>query len=149
MEGKKRKAAGFWFSIIAFVAALVGLAGMYFCSSMYAAYAYKTINMMLIYGGTAAVLILISALLPSTRLGNHNVLTAIFVWAAIGLMMSVVGTMILDRILMIAGLFSYNSQNTIGWQVFYVTVVGVAGYLVSCLALIIASFTKTVKIVDA
>ena len=101
---KKRKAAGFVFAIIALVAAIVGIVGMYICSNMYDAYAYKTINMMLIYAGTAIVLILLSALLPSTKLGNHNVLTAIFVWAAIGLMMSVVGTMILDRILMIAGL---------------------------------------------
>ena len=146
---KKRKAAGFVFAIIALVAAIVGIVGMYICSNMYDAYAYKTINMMLIYAGTAIVLILLSALLPSTKLGNHNVLSAIFGWAAIGLMMAVVGTMILDRILMIAGLFSYNSQNAIGWQVFYATVVGVAGYLVSCLALIISSFAKTVKEVAA
>ena len=53
--------------------------------------------------------------------------------------------MISDRVLMIAGLFSYNSQNMVGWRVFYATVTGIAAFVVGCILLIIASFMKNAK----
>lgn len=39
-----------------------------------------------------------------------------------------------------AGLFSYNAQNTAGWQVFYATAVAMVALVVSAVLLIIASF---------
>ena len=59
--------------------------------------------------------------------------------------MAVVGAMILDRILMIAGLFSYNSQNQLGWSVFYAVVTGSVAFIIACLALIIGAFTPSVR----
>ena len=53
--------------------------------------------------------------------------------------------MILERILMIAGLFSYNSQNMTGWSVFYAIVVCAVALVIANVALIIGAFTKSVK----
>ena len=61
--------------------------------------------------------------------------------------MAVVGTMVSDRVLMIAGLFSYNSQNMVGWSVFYATVTGAVAFVLGCLLLIVASFMKNAKTV--
>ena len=53
--------------------------------------------------------------------------------------------MILSRILLISGLFSWNSMNTAGWKVFYVSVASMVCYVVSIILLIISAFLKTVK----
>ncbi|MBQ9189832.1 MAG: hypothetical protein IJ138_10945, partial [Clostridia bacterium] len=77
--------------------------------------------------------------------GNHDYISTVAVVAAVALFMAIVGTMILDRILMIAGLFSYNSQNMTGWSVFYATVTSAVALVIACLALIIGAFTPSVK----
>ena len=48
-----------------------------------------------------------------------------------------------DRVMLIAGLFSYNAGNTEGWKVFYVTIVAVAGILLACFSLIAGAFMNT------
>ena len=65
--------------------------------------------------------------------------------AAVGLFAAVICGMILSRILLISGLFSWNSMNTAGWKVFYVSVASMVCYVVSIILLIISAFLKTVK----
>ncbi|WP_081644411.1 hypothetical protein [Butyrivibrio sp. AE3009] len=64
---------------------------------------------------------------------------------AIALFTTAFGKILSERILLIAGLFSYDSVNTVGWQVFSVTVVAFAGFIVGALVLIIGAFTRSVK----
>lgn len=140
----KKIGAGSYFSFIAAIAGVVGVVAMMISSNIDKAYAYKTVNNLLIMGICGIILCLIAVWSPS-RFGNHDILSTVGNIAAIWLFMSVVGTMISDRVLMIAGLFSYNSQNMVGWRVFYATVTGVAAFVLGCILLIIGSFLRNAK----
>lgn len=140
----KKFTVGSWFTAIAALAGIVGVAAMLKSSNIDTAYAYKTVNTLTLMGICGVLLCLVSVWAP-TRFGNHDVLSTFGTVGAIGLFMSVVGTMISDRVLMIAGLFSYNSQNMVGWRVFYATVTGAVAFVVGCLLLIAASFMKNAR----
>ena len=77
--------------------------------------------------------------------GNHTPVTAVCVLGAIALYSYVYGQCILQRVVLIAGLFSFNSGNTAGWQVFYVTIAAVACLIVGALLMVVGSFYKSVK----
>ena len=141
---QKKKAAGAYLCCVAAIAGIVGVVAMYFSSNIDSAYAYKALNNLLLMGIGGVVLCLLAMWVP-TKLGNHDIISTLSVLGAITLYMFVVGSMISDRVLMIAGLFSYNSQNMVGWRVFYVTVVAVAGFVVASLILVISAFLKSVK----
>ena len=85
------------------------------------------------------------AIWSPTKFGNHDFISTAAVVGAIALFSAVIGAMILERILMIAGLFSYNSQNMTGWSVFYAIVVCAVALVIANVALIIGAFTKSVK----
>lgn len=140
----KKFSAGSYFTLIAAIAGIVGIVGMMISSNIDKAYAYKTVNTLLLMGICGVVLCLVAVWSP-TRFGNHDLLSTVGTVGAIGLFMAVVGTMIADRVLMIAGLFSYNSQNAVGWRVFYATLTGVIAFVVGCLLLILASFMRNAK----
>ena len=145
---KRKKTAGAYLCGLAAILGIVGIVAMFLSHNIDTAYAYKTVMNMLAMGAGAVVLCLLAMWFP-TKLGNHDILSTICVIGAIALFMAVVGTMISDRVLMVAGLFSYNSQNMVGWRVFYATVVGVGAYVLSCLILIISAFANSVKEVAA
>ena len=65
--------------------------------------------------------------------------------AAIALIVATIGNIINSRILLISGLFSFNSQNMVGWHVFYITVACLVCYVVAIVAMIIGSFCKATK----
>ena len=62
--------------------------------------------------------------------------------AAIACNMVVVNFVVSERILMIAGIFSYNSGDTVGWSVFYVVVAASVCAVLSCVATMVSSFMK-------
>lgn len=140
----KKFTVGSWFTVIAAIAGIVGVIFMLKSSNIDTAYAYKTVNTLTLMGVCGVVLCLLAVWSP-TRFGNHDIISTFGSVGAIGLFMAVVGTMISDRVLMIAGLFSYNSQNMVGWRVFYATVTGAVAFVVGCLLLILASFMKNAK----
>ena len=140
----KKFAAGSWFNLLAAVAGAVGVIAMLRSSNIDSAYAYKTVNTLLLMGIGGIVLCLIAVWSP-TKFGNHDFISTFGAVGAIAFFMAVVGTMISDRILMIAGLFSYNSQNMVGWSVFYATVTGIAALVVGSILLIIGSFLRNAK----
>ena len=61
---------------------------------------------------------------------------------AIALNMFVINGIVLDRILMIAGLFSYDSMNEAGWTLFYVIIATAVVNILSCLCTMVSSFMK-------
>ena len=67
------------------------------------------------------------------------------VLGAIALYMYTLGGAAIQRVMLIAGLFSYNANNTAGWNIFYVSVAAWVCLLVGIVFLIIGSFTKSVK----
>lgn len=69
-------------------------------------------------------------------------------WAGIALYSYVYGQCILQRIMMIAGLFSFNSGNAQGWRVFYIVVATVVCLLVASILLVVGGFFRSVKQAD-
>ncbi len=140
----KKLSVGSYLNVIAAVAGIVGLIAMIVSNGVSSAYALKTAGMLTLMGVCGILLALVAVWSP-TKFGNHDYISTVAVVAAVALFMAIVGTMILDRILMIAGLFSYNSQNMTGWSVFYAIVVCAVALVIANVALIIGAFTKSVK----
>lgn len=143
-DTKKKLAAGGKLYRFACVAALVGLVGTVICSVMSTQYNLNNFQNVLIAGAAAVLLIVIAQWAP-TKLGNYDLLSTICALGAIAASGVVLRQLIMDRATLAAGLFTYDSANNTGWSVFYVTVVGLAGYLLAIFALIIGSFLKGVK----
>lgn len=140
----KKLAIGSYLNLIAAVAGVVGLIALIVSNGIAPAYALKNAGTVTLMAAGGIVLALVAVWTPA-KLGNHDIVSTVAVLAAIGLFMAVVGAMILDRILMIAGLFSYNSQNALGWSVFYAVVTGAVAFVIACAALIIGAFTPSVR----
>ncbi len=140
----KKWSTGSWLTLAAAVAGIVGVVAMQISSNISSAYAYRNVGTLLLMG-LGGVLLCLIALWSPTKFGNHDVLSTVSVVGAIALFMSVVGSMISERVLMIAGLFSYNSQNMVGWKVFYATVTGAVALVLASLILIVGSFLRSVK----
>lgn len=140
----KKLSFGSYLNLVAAIAGVVGLIALIVSNGISSAYALKnagTVTLMAVGG----ILLALTAIWAPTKLGNHDFVSTVAILGAIALFMAVVGTMILDRILMIAGLFSYNSQNQLGWNVFYAVVTGACAFVIACLALIIGAFTPSVR----
>lgn len=81
----------------------------------------------------------------STRFGNFDLIGSVSIIAAIALYCYAFGAAVSQRVMLVAGLFSFNAGNTAGWNVFYVSVGAWACLLVGCLVLIISGFLRSAK----
>lgn len=135
---------GSWLNLIAAVAGIVGLIALIVSNNISSAYALKNAGAVIAMA-LGGILLTIVAVWSPTKFGNHDFISTIAVIGAIALFSAVIGYMILDRILMIAGLFSYNSQNMVGWSVFYAVITGAAALLIANLVLVIGAFIPSVK----
>ena len=95
--------------------------------------------------GVCGIILAVAAICLPNKFGNHDILGTLAVLGAIAVYTAAFGQVLSERILLIAGLFSYDSVNTVGWQVFYVTVVSIAAFLVADIILIIGAFSRSVK----
>ncbi|MBQ1772266.1 MAG: hypothetical protein IKD62_05655 [Oscillospiraceae bacterium] len=135
---------GSWLNLFAAVAGIVGLIALIVSNSISSAYALKSAGLVTVMA-IGGILLALVAIWSPTKFGNHDFISTAAVVGAIALFSAVIGAMILERILMIAGLFSYNSQNMTGWSVFYAIVVCAVALVIANVALIIGAFTKSVK----
>lgn len=143
-EFMKKQGVAFWFNAIAAIAGVVGLIAMNVSSTIDVAYAYHGFTK-LICMGVGGIILAIVAIWAPNKFGNHDIISTIAVVGAVALDTSMIGGMITERILLIAGLFSYNSQNMVGWSVFYATVTAIVALLVANIALIIGAFNTSIK----
>ena len=138
----KKQGIAFYLNGIAFVLGIAGLILTVYSSKVSSDNALQNLPMLIAGGVVALVLILVGMI-------NHDPISAVSVLAAIALYSYVFGQCILQRVMLIAGLFSFNSGNTAGWQVFYITIGAVACLFVGAIFLVIGSFCKSVKTVEA
>ena len=132
---------------LSILAAFLGVAGatLTIVSSVFNA-DNKLANLpMLAVAGTVGAVLCLVPVFTSARFGNFEPVGTVSIWAAIALYCYTFGGAVGQRVMMIAGLFSYNSGNTIGWQVFYISVAAWACLLVGCVVLIISSFLRTMR----
>lgn len=119
------------------VAAILALAGVILA---YVSHAMSDANALLNIGAVVAAGVAAVVLLIATIAVKNDIVALVGVLGAIACNMYVINGIVGDRILMIAGIFSYNSNDTVGWSVFYVVVAAAVVLVLSCVATMVASF---------
>ena len=143
-EFMKKQRASAYFNCLAAILGIVGIIAAVVCSKMTVTYALGNLGTVVLLGLCGIALIICAIILPNI-FGDRDILGTAAVLGAIALFTTAFGKVLSERILLIAGLFSYDSVNTVGWQVFYATIVSFVGFLVGALVLIIGSFLRSVK----
>jgi len=90
-----------------------------------------------IAAGVAAVVLLVA-----TVVVKNDIVSLVGILGAIACNMVVLNYTVSERILMIAGIFSYDSANVDGWNVFYVVVASCVCVVLSCVATMVGAFIK-------
>lgn len=75
-------------------------------------------------------------------MANKDLIRTVCGLGAIASFMVVLNNMIGDRVIMIAGLFSFSSGDTVGWTVFYITVAAAVCIVLACASVIASAFTN-------
>ncbi len=123
-------------NLVAAVLALVGLILAYVGHSVSADNALLNIGMVIAAGIGAVVLC------AAPSFVKNDIVALVAPLGAVACNMFLVNGIVYDRVLMIAGIFSYNSGNTEGWTVFYWVVASAVVAVLSCVATMVASFMK-------
>ena len=129
------------------VAAILGIVGLFLTvrsSTMSADNALTNLSTLILAGVGAIVLVCVAIVAPS-RLGNHDPLSTVSVLGAIALYCYLFGSCVSQRVMLIAGLFSFNDANTMGWSIFYTCIGAWVCLLLGILLLVIGSFLNSVK----
>lgn len=130
-------------SVLTAVAGVLGIIGvivMYISSAMSTANALVALVALVAAGLIGAVLCFVCFAL------KNDIVNVIATIVSICLFGYAFGNMLNARVLMIAGLFSYNAGNTEGWNVFYVTIASTVCFVVAIVAMIIASFKSSKEV---
>lgn len=138
----KKQGPAFYFNILSAAAGIVAFVAMVVSSTMNEAYALNSFPLFVL-GAIAGILLIVIAVYAANRWGNYDYVGTLSGVAAVALFSAVIGGIILNRVLLISGLFSWNSGNTPGWNVFYAR--RIACFVISIVLLIIGSFLKSVK----
>ena len=141
----KKQGAAFYFNAAAIVLAVAGTIVMVMSSTYSEANALAALTRLVLQGILAAVLLAGGIWAAGNGKDNNGVIGLAAAMAAIALIVATIGNIINSRILLISGLFSFNSQNMVGWHVFYVTVACLVCYVAAIIATIIGSFCKVTK----
>lgn len=139
-----KKGIAFYLNIVAVILGIAGTVLASYSSSLSTENALSNNTLVMAAGFVGAILVAVGVGMTQSK-GDDNPITAVSVLAAIALYSYVYGQCILQRILLIAGLFSYNSGNTVGWNVFYACIGCAVCMIVACILLIVGSFCKSVK----
>jgi len=140
----KKLSVGAYLTAAAAVLGLVGLICTIVSSTMRADSALQGLAPIVIAAIVGIVLCCV-AVASCGSLGNHNIVCAVAVLGAIALYMYAFGAAVGQRVMMIAGLFSFNAGDTVGWSIFYASIAAWVCLIVGCVLLIAGSFMKTVK----
>ncbi len=140
----KKQGAAFYFNVVAIVLAIAGIVTMVMSSTYSEANALAALTRLIVQSVLAIVLV-IGGIWADNNGKGDGIISLAATMAAIALIVATIGNIINSRILLISGLFSFNSQNMVGWHVFYVTVACLVCYVISILAMVIGSFFKATK----
>ena len=144
---KNKKGTAFYLNLSALILGIVGVVLAIYSSMMTVENALTNLPLVIAAGVESLVLVAGAVLLPS-RLGENSPVLMVCSLGGIALYSYVYGQCILQRIMMIAGLFSFNSGNAQGWRVFYIVVATVVCLLVASILLVVGGFFRSVKQAD-
>ncbi len=131
----------FWANVLAVVLGAAGVIVMCYSSSINESYKLASLTM-LAAGGVVAVALALVATWTSTKADYDGILGFVATIAAIVLTTLVVGQFINSRIILVSGLMSWNANNLVGWNVFYVSIAGIVCYVLADVALVVAAFLR-------
>ncbi len=99
-------------------------------------------NALLDLGTVVAAGIAAVALSGAAIVLKNEIFGLVAALGAIACNMVVLNICVSERVLMIAGIFSYDSGNIDGWNVFYVVVASCVCVVLSCVATMVSGFMK-------
>ena len=136
----KRPGPGAAFKLLGAVAGAAGLVVMAVCNSMGTDYQFSSAT--LLYAGAAggAVLALAGGILPLLSFDARGWLGTLCSAGAAFLLAFTAIQAISGRILLISGLYSWNSMNTVGWTTFYLSIGVVACLVAGAVIVVVGSF---------
>lgn len=141
----KKQGAAFYFNAAAIVLAVAGTIAMVMSSTYSEANALAALTRLIVQSVLAVILVAGGIWAANDGKDDNGILGLATTMAAIALIVATIGNIINSRILLISGLFSFNSQNMVGWHVFYITVACLVCYVVAIVSMIIGSFCKATK----
>ena len=141
-KNEKSGKAGSAMYIAAAVLGVVGIGATVWCSSISADNALMSLTTCIVVGVVGAALSIAAMVLAP----KNDLLRSVSGLGAIAAFMLVVSNLISERVMLVAGLFSFNAGNEIGWQVFYATIVAAVALLLACVAVIIGNFANANKV---
>ena len=141
----KKQGAAFYFNAAAIVLAVAGTIAMVMSSTYSEANALAALTRLIVQSVLAVVLVAGGIWAANNGKDDNGILGLAATMAAIALIVATIGNIINSRILLFSGLFSFNSQNMVGWHVFYITVACLVCYVVAIVSMIIGSFCKATE----
>lgn len=145
-----KKGVGLYLDAVAVVLAVVGMVAMVVSSNMGEGYEFSGLAMCL---GLAVVAILLVVAAVYTDLKvvekdgakNAGLVSVFALGVAIFLMVFCGVQVVASRALSISGLFSWNSMDTTGWQMFYAAAASAGCFVVSAVLLVVGCFLPAGK----
>lgn len=146
MSSVAKKGVGLYFDIVAIVLAVIGIIAMVVSSTMGVGYEFGGMPLYLAASVVAIALVAV-AVVTDTKNADKGpgIIAMIALGVAILLLVYSGVQVVASRALAISGLFSWNSMDTTGWQVFYAAVVSAAGLVGSAVVLTIGCFLPIAK----
>jgi cytochrome bd-type quinol oxidase subunit 2 len=142
MSAIKKQGPAFYADAVAVILGIAGTIVMSVCHTMDTANPLNSFGKLIAFAVLAMVLVCASIAAANRK---KDVVSLLAVMCAIALLTLNIGEIISSRILLISGLFSWNSQNMIGWRVFYVSIACIVCFVAAILALIVGAFLKNRK----
>ena len=131
-------------NVAAAVTGIAGLVTLIIGNNLSEANKMNEFGMMAALGVIGILLVCAAAVIPNVMKTN-DIVRAVCTYGAIALYTVVLARHINARILLISGLFSWNSMNTVGWQIFYLMIASCVCLLVGVILMIVGAFSRTVK----
>lgn len=143
MKSIKKTGITFYLNCAAGVLAVAGMS-IYLVTN--ATPGYAILNGTLgIVAGVVGILLIVGCTFTSTKMGQQHMVPAFMGLAALALLMVAVGILLSDRAGLASALFTWNSHNTVGWNVFYTSVASCVCLVLAVFVLIINSFIDNRK----
>lgn len=142
MSAIKKQGSAFYADMAALILGIVGTIVMSVCHTMDSGNPLNSFGKLVAFAVLGMVLICGSVWAANCK---KDVISLLAVMVSIGLFTLTIGEVISSRILLISGLFSWNSQDMVGWRVFYVSIACIACFVAANIALIVGAFLNNRK----
>lgn len=143
-----KKGVGLYLDVVAVVLAVVGIIAAVVSTTMGEGYEFSGLAMCICLAVVAIALVAVAAYtdLKSAEKGEGaGIVSMIALGVAIFLMVFCGVQVVASRALAISGLFSWNSMDTTGWQMFYAAATSAGSFVLGAVLLTVACFLPTAK----